>query len=361
MFEVAHYIAPDFALPLFADAPDAVALPAPCDGVVPDDFYATTIFPEYFKINGEWVLVEGSRMDCCIVIEGGRPYAREFRNVIKGDAVVTGRTEDGSNGVFVHSDAFAGGSGEGHQAFAFRTGKSRETSYSMDYDLLYELLRHDRDHGYIVFVLGPAVTFDYDSRRAMVQLIENGYVDALFAGNALATHDLEAAFFHTALGQDIYTKTLAHNGHYHHIETINRARKAGSIAAMVEQYGLDDGIMCACLKKGIPFVLAGSIRDDGPLPEVIANAYEAQDAMRKHTGKATTVIGLATQLHSIATGNMTPAYQVVNGVVRPVYFYTVDVSEFAVNKLRDRGSLSVTSIITNIQDFLVNSARKLMG
>lgn len=119
--------------------------------------------------------------------------------------------------------------------------------------------------------------------------------------------------------------------------------------------------MCACLKKNIPFVLAGSIRDDGPLPEVIADAYAAQDAMRAHTSKATTVIGLATQLHSIATGNMTPAYQVVDGVVRPVYFYTVDVSEFAVNKLRDRGSLSVTSIITNIQDFLVNSARKLIG
>lgn len=226
MFEIVRYVPPDFSLPRFVNAPDVSTVPAPRDGVVPDDFYATTIFPEYFKIGGEWILVEGSRMDCCIVIRDGKPYATEFRRVKCGEAVVVGRTEDGSGGVFVHSDAFACGDG-GQQAFCFRTGKSRETSYSMDYDLLYELLRHERDHGYIVFVLGPAATFDYDGRNAMAQLIEHGFVDALFAGNALATHDLEAAFFHTALGQDIYTKTLAHNGHYHHIETINRARRAG--------------------------------------------------------------------------------------------------------------------------------------
>lgn len=110
-----------------------------------------------------------------------------------------------------------------------------------------------------------------------------------------------------------------------------------------------------------PYVLAGSIRDDGPLPDVIPNVYDAQDAMRKHTSEATTVIALATQLHTIATGNMTPSYQVVNGIVRPVYFYVVDVSEFAVNKLKDRGSLSITGVVTNIQDFIVNAERNLIG
>jgi hypothetical protein len=114
------------------------------------------------------------------------------------------------------------------------------------------------------------------------------------------------------------------------------------------------------MRKGIPLVLGGSIRDDGPLPSVIGNVYEAQDAMREHTRKATMVLGLATQLHSIATGNMTPSYQVVNDEVRPVFIYSVDISEFAVNKLRDRGTLEVTSIVTNIQDFLVNLERNLV-
>jgi hypothetical protein len=140
---------------------------------------------------------------------------------------------------------------------------------------------------------------------------------------------------------------------------INRVREAGSVAAFVERQDLKDGIMAACVRSKVPYVLAGSIRDDGPLPDVLADAYAAQDAMRTHTLKATTVIALATQLHTIATGNMTPSWRNENGVLRPVYFYTVDISEFAVNKLRDRGSLSVNSIVTNVQDFLVHAARSL--
>lgn len=192
-------------------------------------------------------------------------------------------------------------------------------------------------------------------------LINNGYCDALFAGNALATHDLEGDLFHTGLGQDIYTKHNVPNGHYHHLHTINLVRKAGGIKNYVEQNNVRTGIMQALVRNNIPYVLAGSIRDDGPLPDVIPNVYDAQDAMRKHTSEATTVIALATQLHTIATGNMTPSYQVVDGVVRPVYFYVVDVSEFAVNKLKDRGSLSITGVVTNIQDFIVNAERNLIG
>jgi hypothetical protein len=182
----------------------------------------------------------------------------------------------------------------------------------------------------------------------------------LFAGNALATHDLEAAIFHTALGQDIYTKESVPNGHYHHLETINRVCRAGSVRSLIEQQGIKDGVMAACVQRNIPYVLAGSIRDDGPLPDVIGDVYQAQAAMRVHTRRATTVIALATQLHTIATGNMTPAWQLRDDKIRPVYFYTVDISEFAVNKLRDRGSLSVNSIVTNIQDFLVHAERNLI-
>jgi len=273
---------------------------------------------------------------------------------------VIGRVEDMSNGVFIDYGAFQEkGDIGGAQNFAFRTGKSRESAYSRDYDELYEVLRHDRDHGNIVWVLGPAVAFDYDARRSMSGLIANGYVSALLAGNALATHDLEAGVFNTGLGQDIYTKELYHNGHYNHLETINRVRSAGSIEKFIEQNPEQNGIIAACIKNNVPMVLAGSIRDDGPLPGVIASVYEAQDAMRKQIMQATTVIALATQLHTIAAGNMTPSWQLRDCIPRPVYFYTVDISEFAVNKLRDRGSLAVNSIVTNVQDFLINAARSL--
>ena len=361
MFKLPEYIPPDFHIEHFAGSPDVHTEPAPMDGVVPENFYATSIFPEYFKINGHWILIRESRMDCVVVIEDGLPHAVEFRNVKKGDAVVIGRSDNGETGVYVHQNAFNRNFQDNTDNFAFRMNNSRETAFSSDYDRLYDLLRYEKDHGYVVWVLGPAVAFDYDSRNAMSSLIKSGYVDALFAGNALATHDLEASFFHTALGQDIYSKCSCKNGHYHHIETINRARSSGSLKNLIHDYNIRDGIVHACLKKDIPLVLAGSIRDDGPLPGVYSDVYEAQDAMRAYTRRATTVICLATQLHTIATGNMTPSYQLVGGVVRPVYFYTVDISEFVVNKLKDRGSLSSESFITNIQDFVVNLERHLLG
>jgi hypothetical protein len=274
--------------------------------------------------------------------------------------VAIGRTEDGSEGIYVHTRGFSGESGAG-EAFSFRTGRSRETSYSRDYDRLYELLRHEREKGFILWVLGPAAVFDSDSRRAMVSLIEKGFVHAILGGNALATHDLEGALFQTALGQNIYSQEHTPNGHYHHLDVINRARRYRSLEEMISAVGIGSGVIEASVRCRVPVVLAGSIRDDGPLPGVIADTYQAQDQMRAYTRKATTVLGLATQLHSIATGNLTPAYRVIDSLVRPVYIYSIDVSEFAVNKLRDRGTLEVTSIVTNIQDFLVNLERNLTG
>ena len=354
------YIEPDFQKEPFISAPDVKTEKAG-DGFLPENFYATTIFPEYFKINGEWKMLKESRMDSVVVIKNGEPVVTEPRRVNEGDDVVVGRKDDGSLGVYVHANCFKESADAAAQdaAFAFRTGHSRETSFSREYDTLYEILRNDRDNGYIVWVLGPACAFDNDSRNAMASLIERGYCHALFAGNALATHDLEAALFHTGLGQDIYTKELVYNGHYNHLHTINLVRKCGSIKEFLYKYNLDTGIMHALTKKNIPYVLAGSIRDDGPLPEVIHSVYDSQNAMREHTKKATTVIALATQLHTIATGNMTPSYCIVDGVIRPVYIYSVDISEFAVNKLHDRGSLSVKGMVTNIQDFLVHLERNL--
>lgn len=359
-FILPEYRAPDFSQARFQTVPDVILRPAPRDGVAPEGYHATTIFPEYFKIGGRWLLAEESRMDCVAVLRGGAVAAVEFRNLKAGEPVVVGRSEDGSEGIYVHAAGFEQPGGEG-ETFAFRQGRSRETAYSMDYDSIYELLRYEKEHGYIVWVLGPACAFDADARSAFAALVRGGYVNALMAGNALATHDLEAGYLRTALGQDIYTQKSQLNGHYNHIDTLNAVRALGSTAAFVNSGNVKDGILYECVKNQVPYVLVGSVRDDGPLPEVYGNVYEGQNAMREQVKRATTVICMASTLHTVATGNMTPSYRVVDGAVRPVYFYSVDISEFAVNKLRDRGSLSVRTIVTNVQDFIVNVQKGVLA
>ena len=360
-FALRTYHAPDFSGSRFEEAPDARMAPAPEDTVAPTGFHAMSIFPEYFKIGGQWLLAEESRMDCVPVYSGGRIEVKEFRRLKKGESVILGRTEDAGEGIYVHPYGFQEGGAGSSDVFAFRQNRSRETAFSRDYDELYEILRHDRDHGKIVWVMGPAFAFDYDARNAFAALVANGYVDAVLAGNALATHDLEAAYLNTALGQNIYTQHLQPNGHYNHLDTINRVRQCGGIREFFEAEHIDNGIIWSCEKYGVPYVLAGSIRDDGPLPPVIGNVYEAQDRMRDEVRSATTVLCLATTLHSIAVGNMTPSYRVLpDGTVREVYFYCVDISEFTANKLGDRGSLSAKGIVTNVQDFIV-TVRKGLG
>ncbi len=269
--------------------------------------------------------------------------------------------ENGEEGIYVHIEGFTHPP-KAAEKFAFRTRLSRETAFSIDYDELYELLTYEREHGFILWVLGPAVVFDRDARQALVSLIGQGYVQGLLAGNALAVHDLEAARFQTALGQEIYAKRPAPLGHYKHLDAINLIRRAGSMAAAMETGLISNGVMHALWQKQIPVVLAGSIRDDGPLPEVLTDVRQGQRAMRTLAGRATTVIALATQLHSIATGNLIPMYHVLpGGQVRPVYFYVVDMSEFAVGKLANRGSLAARGILTNVQDFLVILERGLRG
>lgn len=361
MFHLPEYRQPDFTEKRFVDAPDAVWEPVTIKGVAPENYHSTSMYPEYFKINGKWILAEQSRMDSSVVLcEDGHLKVVENRNLEVGDKVILGRTENGQDGIYLYTDAFEDPDDAESDRFVFRQGRSRETSYARDYDRLFELLKYEKEHGNILWVMGPAFSFDADARRAMQAMIENGYVDGLMAGNALATHDLEGAMFHTALGQDIYTQKSQPNGHYNHLDVINRVRKSGSIAQFIDDYQLDNGIMYGCIKNDVPFVLTGSIRDDGPLPEVIGDAYEGQSAMRKMVEKSTTVICLATMLHTIATGNMTPSYRVLeDGTVRPVFLYTVDADEFVVNKLLDRGSLSATTIVTNVQDFIMIVAKGL--
>lgn len=349
-----EYAAPDFSQEKFRKAPDAQLCKAPQDQVAPPYFHAMSIFPEYFKINGQWLLAKESRMDCVPVYRDGEIHVREFRLLKKDDLVVTGRTENCEEGIFVYTDGFREEKITSADTFSFRQSRSRETAFSRDYDELYNVLRHDREHGKIVWVLGPALAFDYDSRNAFSKLIAGGYVHAVLAGNALATHDLEAAYMKTALGQDIYFQYSQPNGHYNHLSTINQVKLRGGIPQFIEAEHIDNGIIYSCEKYKIPYILAGSIRDDGPLPPVIGDVYQAQDQMRNQVRNATTVVCLATMLHSIAVGNMTPSYRVTaEGKIRQVYFYCVDISEFTVNKLSDRGSLSARGIITNAQDFIV--------
>lgn len=357
-FTLPVYNAPDFTCEKLMSAPDVSTAIVQIDGVAPEQFHGTSMFPEYFKVNGEWKLAEESRMDCCVVIRpDGKLDVVEFRNLKKGDTVILGRTEDGTDGIYLNSCGFQSQYIPG-DSFVFRTGRSRETPFSQDYDTLYNLLMYEREHGgNILWVMGPACAFDADARASMRYLIENGFVNGLLAGNALATHDLEASLFGTALGQNIYSQKPQHNGHYNHIEIINRVRREGSIEKFIDTYKIEDGIIEGCVRSNIPYVLAGSIRDDGPLPEVYADVYEAQNAMRNLIRKATTVICLATQLHTIAACNITPSFRVVDGKVRPLFIYSVDVSEFAINKLVDRGSLSATGIVTNAQDFVVLVAK----
>jgi len=354
-----QYFAPDFSEERFTAAPNATLVEAPLDRVAPENYHALSIFPEYYKVNGEWLLAEESRMDCVAVYENGKILVQEFRHLKKGDLVVVGRTEDGSEGIYVHANGFRESVAD-QDVFAFRQNRSRETAFSRDYDELYEILKHDRDNGKIVWVMGPAFAFDHDARNAFSKLIANGYVDAVLAGNALATHDLEGAYKKTALGQDIYTQQSQPMGHYNHLDTINRVKYWGSIPEFIKQENIDNGIIYNLEKYNVPYVLAGSIRDDGPLPPVYGNVYEAQDAMRNQIRNATTVICMATMLHTIATGNMTPSYRVMpDGTVRQIYFYCVDIAEFTVNKLSDRGSLSAKGIVTNVQDFIVTLSKGL--
>lgn len=358
-FELSKFIEPNFNEEKLKNAPDCKLVEVTKDGCAPTNYHATSIFPEYFKINGQWILAKQTRMDAVAKYEDNEIKITEFRKLKKGDLVVVGRAEDGSEGIYLHSNCFENEK-DVENVFAFRTNHTRETSFTCDYEELSSLLKYEKKHnGYVVWILGPACSFDVNARKIMSKLIEDGYCQALLAGNALATHDLEGAYLGTALGLDIKNRKPAYLGHYNHLDTINAVKTAGSIENFIKEQNIDNGIIYSCVKNNVPFVLTSSIRDDGPLPEVIQSAYDGQDEMRKHISKATTIISMATMLHTIASGNMTPIYRVKDNKIRPLYFYMVDASEFVANKLSDRGSLYAKSIITNVQDFLANLENNL--
>jgi lysine-ketoglutarate reductase/saccharopine dehydrogenase-like protein (TIGR00300 family) len=348
---VSNFTPPDFSAPELASAPDARFEPAPADGVLPEGFFATTNLPTYVRVNGTWRMPREPRMDAAVVLDAaGELWAREGRRVRKGDLVAMGFREDGSEGLLVHARAFDQG-GDAGDEFRFMSSEvSREKP--IDYGVMARLLIEQRERGgYSVWVTGPALVHSR-ARNDMVWFIEQGFVGALLAGNAVAVHDIEASIYGTTLGMTGSGESSA-GGHGLHMRAINAVRAAGSIAAAVEKGIITDGIMHACVRHDIPFVLCGSIRDDGPLPDVVTDAVEAQDAMREHTKKATMAVLVATALHAIATGNMLPAfYDAGNGQLRELPTICVDSSEFVVSKLKDRGTHQAFGVVTNAQDFM---------
>jgi len=340
---------PDFSQPPFKGAPLARFEPLPADGVLPEGFFSTSNLPTYLHVEEGWIAPTRPRMDCVVVRRGGELETIEPRRLKRGDLVAMGEAEDGTEGVVVHAEGFLGG---GHGANEFRfmsTEVSRERPVNYE-ELAARLGEEKRRGGYLVWVVGPALVHSR-ARADFEWFIRSGYVQAVLAGNAVAVHDIEAAIFGTTLGMT-NTGHPTEGGHGLHMRAINRVRAAGSIERAVETGLIRSGIMHALVTQGVPFVLAGSIRDDGPLPGVYSDTLEAQDAMREHTVKATGAIFVATALHAIAVGNMLPAFYLDNGAASPLMTICVDQTEFVVNKLKDRGTHQAYGVVTNAQDFM---------
>lgn len=349
------YREPDFSKPSLAGAPECRFEPAPADTVLPDGFMSTTNYPTYVKVGGRWRMPERPRMDAHLVWDPAteRLVIKEFRLVRKGDLVAVASAEDGSEGVLVWDRGFLGEVDDTKlaEAFAFMSSEvSREKP--VNYDAIFREFHKNRGaDGCILWVIGPALVHAR-GRVAMEWLIHNGYCHGLVTGNAVGVHDVEAALYGTTLGMTADGTGTA-GGHATHMRAINEVKKAGSIQALVEAGRLKGGIMHALTVTRTPYVLAGSIRDDGPLPETIVSALDAQGAMREMTSRATMVVMVATALHSIAVGNMLPTFCVrADGTFSEITTICVDQTEFVVGKLKDRGTHQAFGVVTNAQDFM---------
>ncbi|HZF13045.1 MAG TPA: hypothetical protein VFE33_30005 [Thermoanaerobaculia bacterium] len=348
------YREPDFSDPRLVAAPDCRFAPAPADTVLPDGFTSTTNHPTYVKVGGRWRMPERPRMDSHLVWDeaADRLVVKEFRLVRQGDLVATVSSEDGAEGVLVWDRGFADElDATVSESFAFMSSEvSREKP--VHYEAIFKEFLHNRGTGgNILWVIGPALVHAR-GRIAMEWLIHNGFCHGVISGNAVGVHDVEAALYGTTLGM-LADGTGSAGGHITHMRAINEVKKAGSIRALVERGRLQSGIMHALTVTDTPYVLGGSVRDDGPLPETIPSVLDAQGAMRELTGRATMVVMVATALHAIATGNMLPTFCVrPDGSISEITTICVDQTEFVVSKLKDRGTHQAFGVVTNAQDFM---------
>jgi len=325
------------------DPGQAVLKPCEHDGVFPDDFYSTTNLETVVRLDGEWVPVEQPEMDCGLVVTRGRVHTVPVSDVKAGDQVVCG-----ASGVRVVLPAREHSAND---AFGFMSSAvSSEKPQALLVRQIAQRMREVKaERGKILWVGGPAIVHT-GAAPAMVALVEAGFVDVVFAGNALATHDIESALYGTSLGVDLSLGSGVEHGHEHHIRAINRIRRSGSIRAAVDDGTLTSGVMHALVKAHKRFVLVGSVRDDGPLPDVYTDVIEGQRAMRAELPGVGFAIMVATMLHSIATGNILPA---------SVPLVSVDINPATVTKLADRGSSQAIGIVTDIGLFLEQLAREL--
>lgn len=321
---------------------DAQIVPTDLDGAFPEGFFCSTNQETQVRIGGVWHRVERPEMDCGLKVTctGGETHVATvpMADVRQGESIVVGHhgtrvlpqeRDRGRLGVF---------------GFMQSTVSSEKPKNVTVREIAAEMRRARQGDGKILVVAGPAVVHT-GSREHLSRLIRDGYVHVLFAGNALATHDIEQSFFGTSLGISMESGGGTAEGHEHHLRTINRIRRLGSVRRAVEQGVLTGGIMFECVQHGVPFVLAGSIRDDGPLPDVITDALAAQAAMREliHSQGVTFCLMIATTLHSIAVGNLLPA---------SVKTVCVDINPATVTKLADRGTFQSIGLVTDVEPFL---------
>ncbi|NLA30197.1 MAG: TIGR00300 family protein [Methanomicrobiales archaeon] len=323
---------------------DVILVPAEGDRILPKGFYSTTNHPTFVKYQDEWLPVERIEMDCHIVVdeESKRAVCRPISKIKAGDAVVV--SEAGVRVIYPERPRKV-------STFEFMHGtvSSERPSEAIIARIAREILKLKDAGERIALVGGPAIVHT-GAAGALADMIREGYIDVLFAGNALATHDIESNLYGTSLGMDVRTGTLVTGGHKHHICAISEVMRAGSIKDAVEQGIVTGGIMYECVKKGIPFVLAGSIRDDGPLPDVITDVVKAQDAMRHHLQDLGMVVMVGTLLHSIAVGNCLPS---------DVKTVCVDINPASVTKLMDRGTTQAIGVVSDAGTFLPLLAKQL--
>jgi lysine-ketoglutarate reductase/saccharopine dehydrogenase-like protein (TIGR00300 family) len=314
------------------------------DGVAPDDFYVTTIYPTEVRVNCDWVRVNNQRMDGAIVVsqtpEGAIAECKLLRDLKAGDRVVVG--VEGIRTVRKAESREQRTSND--KEFSFMgAGVSSERRVELVVEQIAWDLRRIRDQGGKVVVVAGPVVIHTGGVEHLSQLIQEGYVQALLGGNAIAVHDIEQSLMGTSLGVDMKRGVSVRGGHRHHLKAINAIRRCGSIANAVEQGVLTSGVFYECVKHSIPFSLAGSIRDDGPLPDTRMNLLEAQQEYSDLIKDADLILMLSSMLHSIGVGNMTPA---------GVKMVCVDINPAVVTKLSDRGSVESVGVVTDVGLFL---------
>jgi lysine-ketoglutarate reductase/saccharopine dehydrogenase-like protein (TIGR00300 family) len=317
-------------------ATDAELIAAETDGVLPAGFYSTTNLPTAIRVDGRWIDVDNPEMDCAVVLlPSGRARTVPMHRVRAGDSVVVG-----TDGVRVTSPEKP----RGVSLFEFMASEvSSEKPKAIAVANVADRMRAAREAGgKTLAVCGPAVVHT-GAAPAVARLIRDGWIDVLFAGNGFATHDIESNVMGTSLGVSVAEGTPSEGGHSNHLRVINEVRRYGSIANAVAAGYIDGGVMYECVRNDIPFVLGGSVRDDGPLPDVYVNVVEAADAMRYLLPGVSVALMLASTLHAIATGNL---------LASSVETFCVDINQAVVTKLSDRGSHQALGIVTDVGLFL---------